>query len=62
MCVCPVPFVASAIKAHTLFPMTLPYHPHDSFFKELFSHPEAAKDFVRHYLPPEVVAVLEPGR
>jgi hypothetical protein len=39
--------------------MTLPYHPHDSFFKELFSRPEAAKDFVRHYLPPEVVAVLE---
>jgi hypothetical protein len=33
--------------------MTLPHHPHDSFFKELFSRPEAAEDFVRHYLPPE---------
>lgn len=40
--------------------MTLP-HPHDAFFKQLFTRPEAAEDFVRHYLPPEVVAVLEPG-
>jgi predicted transposase/invertase (TIGR01784 family) len=41
--------------------MTLPHHPHDAFFKQLFTRPEAAEDFVRHYLPPEVVAVLEPG-
>jgi predicted transposase/invertase (TIGR01784 family) len=41
--------------------MALPHHPHDAFFKHLFTRPEEAEDFVRHYLPPEVVAVLEPG-
>jgi putative YhgA-like transposase len=40
--------------------MTLPHHPYDSFFKELFSRPEAAEDFVCHYLPPEVMSILEP--
>jgi predicted transposase/invertase (TIGR01784 family) len=41
--------------------MTLPHHPHDAFFKHLFTRPEAAEDFVRHYLPAEVTALLEPG-
>jgi predicted transposase YdaD len=38
--------------------MTLPHHPHDAFFKQLFTRPEVAEDFIRHYLPAEVVAVL----
>ena len=33
-------------------------NPHDSFFKDLFSRQEAAHDFLKHYLPPEVVATL----
>ena len=41
--------------------MTLPHHPHDAFFKQLFTRPGVAEDFIRHYLPAEVVAVLEPG-
>ena len=41
--------------------MTLPHHPHDAFFKQLFTRPEVAEDFVRHYLPKGVVALLEPG-
>jgi predicted transposase YdaD len=41
--------------------MTLPHHPHGAFFKQLFSHPEAAEDFLRHYLPTVVVAELEPS-
>jgi predicted transposase/invertase (TIGR01784 family) len=41
--------------------MTLPHHPHDAFFKQLFTQPEVAEDFVRHYLPKALVAVLKPG-
>lgn len=41
--------------------MTLLHHPHDAFFKHLFTRPEAAEGFVRHYLPAEVTALLEPG-
>jgi predicted transposase/invertase (TIGR01784 family) len=37
------------------------HHPHDAFFKQLFTRPEVAEDFVRHYLPKEVVALLETG-
>ena len=33
-------------------------NPHDRFFKETFSHPEIVHDFLRNYLPPEVVAAL----
>ncbi len=29
-------------------------NPHDRFFKEIFSRQEAARDFLQHYLPPEV--------
>lgn len=35
--------------------------PHDLFFKEVFSRPEVAQDFLRHYLPAAVVAHLEPA-
>jgi hypothetical protein len=35
--------------------------PHDAFFKQLFTRPEAAEDFVHHYLPAEVTVLLEPG-
>lgn len=34
-------------------------NPHDSFFKEIFSRPEHARDFLQHYLPPDIVAVLD---
>jgi predicted transposase YdaD len=34
-------------------------NPHDRFFKDLFSRREAAQDFLRHYLPPEVSALLD---
>ena len=38
--------------------MAILSNPHDRFFKEVFSHPEAARDFLRHYLPPGVVGAL----
>ncbi len=34
-------------------------HPHDHYFKEIFTHKENAVDFVQHYLPPEVVKLLD---
>jgi predicted transposase/invertase (TIGR01784 family) len=34
-------------------------NPHDRFFREVFSRREIAVDFVRHYLPPEVIAHFE---
>ncbi len=30
-------------------------NPHNKFFKEIFSKPELAADFVRSYLPPTIV-------
>ncbi len=36
-------------------------NPHDRFFKEVFSRPDVAEDFVLHYLPSYVAGVLEPG-
>ena len=35
------------------------HNPHDKFFKEVFTRKETAKDFLRHYLPPDVVALLD---
>ena len=35
-------------------------HPHDHFFRDVFSRPDAAADFLRYYLPPVVAAVLDP--
>ena len=37
-------------------------NPHDRFFKDLFSRQEAARDFLKHYLPPQVAAALDPDR
>ncbi len=34
-------------------------HPHDHYFKEIFTHKENAVDFVQHYLPQEVVKLLD---
>ena len=34
-------------------------NPHDRFFKEVFSHQETARDFLRHYLPPELSPQLD---
>ncbi len=36
-------------------------NPHDHFFKDLFSRPEVAADFLANYLPPEIVAALDLG-
>ena len=35
-------------------------NPHDHFFKQVLSRPDAARDMVLNYLPAEVVAVLDP--
>ncbi len=34
-------------------------NPHDRFVRELSARPEAARDFLRHYLPAEAVACLD---
>ncbi len=34
-------------------------NPHDRFFKELFGQPQIVADFLRYYLPADVVAVLD---
>ena len=34
-------------------------NPHDSFFKELLSLPQNARDFLRYYLPAEIVAEFD---
>lgn len=34
-------------------------NPHDRFFRETFSRLEIARDFIQHYLPHEVVAILD---
>jgi len=34
-------------------------NPHDKFFKDLFTRQEAAQDFLQHYLPAEVAALLD---
>ncbi|MFH0822914.1 MAG: Rpn family recombination-promoting nuclease/putative transposase, partial [Pseudomonadota bacterium] len=36
-------------------------NPHDRFFKEVFSRPHVAEDFVFNYLPGDVVEQLKPG-
>ena len=36
-------------------------NPHDAFFREMLSSVEAARDFVAHYLPAEVVACFDLG-
>jgi predicted transposase/invertase (TIGR01784 family) len=35
-------------------------NPHDHFFKDMFSRPELAADFLQSYLPPEVATLLDP--
>ncbi|MEZ4527512.1 MAG: Rpn family recombination-promoting nuclease/putative transposase [Desulfobacterales bacterium] len=39
--------------------MTENHHPHDRFFKELFSRPEVSRDFLISYLPGEVTELLD---
>jgi len=34
-------------------------HPHDAFFKKVFSRADVAADFLTHYLPPEVLRLLD---
>jgi predicted transposase/invertase (TIGR01784 family) len=38
--------------------MSVLKNPHDRFFKEVFSRPEVAADFLRQYLPAEVSQLL----
>jgi predicted transposase/invertase (TIGR01784 family) len=42
--------------------VTIPTNPHDHFFKAIFTRPETAGDFLRHYLPPEVIQRLDLAR
>ena len=35
-------------------------NPHDKFFKEIFTRKDTAKEFLQHYLPENVVALLDP--
>jgi predicted transposase/invertase (TIGR01784 family) len=35
-------------------------NPHDRFFRQAFARPELAADFLRHYLPRPVAALLDP--
>lgn len=37
-------------------------NPHDAFFKHYFSQPVVAVDFLRHYLPPDITALLDFGQ
>ena len=34
-------------------------NPHDKLFRETWSDKEVAQDFLRRYLPPQVVALLD---
>jgi len=34
-------------------------NPHDKFFRESLSREDVARDFARHYLPSEVVSLLD---
>jgi hypothetical protein len=34
-------------------------NPHDSFFKELLSQPQNARDFLRYYIPAEIAAEFD---
>src|SRR5690625_3979990 len=34
-------------------------NPHDKFFKETFSYPEVVSDFVKHYLPEDILAIID---
>src|SRR5690625_3061430 len=34
-------------------------NPHDKFFKETFSYSEVVSDFVKHYLPEEILAIID---
>lgn len=35
-------------------------NPHDRHFRETLAHPEAARDFLRYYLPADVAALIDP--
>ena len=39
--------------------MTAPANPHDQFFKYALGQPQAAREFLRHYLPAEISATLD---
>lgn len=36
-------------------------NPHDRYFRETLANPQAARDFLRYYLPAEVAALLDPA-
>lgn len=39
--------------------MSVPANPHDQFFKYALGQPQAAREFLRHYLPAEISATLD---
>lgn len=54
---CPTAAVATNLDADFDFSHT----PHDQYFKSSLRRPEVAADLLAHYLPPEVVALLDLG-
>lgn len=34
-------------------------HPHDKLFKETFSDKKVAKDFLQHFLPRKILAIID---
>ena len=38
---------------------SVPHHPHDAFFKEVFADPVNARQLIQHHAPPELVALLD---
>lgn len=38
---------------------SLPHHPHDAFFKEIFADPAHARELIQAHAPPDLVALLD---
>lgn len=38
---------------------SVPHHPHDAFFKEVFADPANARQLIQRHAPPELVALLD---
>lgn len=54
---CPIAAIATSANAEFDFGHT----PHDQYFKSSLRRPEVAADLLAHYLPPEVVALMDLG-
>jgi predicted transposase/invertase (TIGR01784 family) len=47
------------LKKRRFYLMSEMVNPHDKFFKEVFSHKDGARDFFTHYLPEEILKLLD---